>query len=60
VARATLAGLACHAKEQGGGISVTRLWQRGNIDYKRIPELDGLDLDPYRSAQREEVRISTT
>src|SRR4051794_23266685 len=32
--KARLGGLADHAKEQGGGVSVTRLWKRGSIDYK--------------------------
>ena len=49
-----------HAKEQGGGVSVTRLWKRGNIDYKRVPELRGVDLEPYRQSGREETRITTT
>lgn len=58
-AKANLVGLASHAKEQGGGVTVTRLWKRGNIDYKRVPELCGVDLDPYRQPGREETRITT-
>ena len=50
--------MASHAKEQGAGVSVTRLWKRGNIDYKKVPELQGLDLEQYRGATREEVRIT--
>ena len=57
-AKAKLVGLTSHAKEQGGGVSVTRLWKRGNIDYKRVPELRGVDLEPYRQAAREETRIT--
>ncbi len=57
-AKATLIGLADHAKEQGGGVSVTRLWKRGNVEYKRVPELAGVDLEQYRGAAREEVRIT--
>src|SRR5207253_304873 len=56
-AKARLVGLADHAKEQGGGISVTRLWKRGNVDYKLVPELAGVDLELYRSTAREEVRV---
>jgi putative phage-type endonuclease len=56
-AKARLVGLADHAKEQGGGVSVTRLWKRGNVDYKRVPELATVDLEKYRSAAREETRI---
>ena len=56
--RPALVGLADHAKEQGGGVSVTRLWKRGNVEYKRVPELAGVDLEQYRGAAREEVRIT--
>jgi putative phage-type endonuclease len=59
-AKECLVGLASHAKEQGGRVSVTRLWKRGNIDYKRVPELAGLDLEPYRAAAREETRVMIT
>ena len=38
-------------------MSVTRLWKRGNIDYKSVPELRGVDLEPYRQPAREETRI---
>lgn len=56
-AKTHLIALASHAKEQGGGVSVTRLWKRGNVDYKRVPELLGVDLEPYRGVPREEVRV---
>ena len=56
-AKARLTGLATHAKEQGGGISVTRVWRRGSVDYKLVPELLGVDLEPYRGSPREEVRV---
>ena len=57
-AKAQLAGLARHAKEQGGSVSVTRLWKRGNIDYKRVPQLVGVDLEPFRGEARAEVRVT--
>lgn len=57
-ARAQLTALACHAKEQGGGVSVTRFWKRGAIDYRRIPELIKVDVECYRSTPREEIRVS--
>jgi putative phage-type endonuclease len=58
-AKAKLVGLANHAKEQGGGVSVSRLWKRGNVDYKRVPELIAVDLEQYRGPPREETRIIT-
>ena len=57
-AKTRLIELAGHAKEQGGGVSVTRFWKRGAIDYKRIPQLVGVDLKPYRSEPREEMRVT--
>ncbi len=58
--KAQLLGLAAHANEEGGGVAVTRFWKRGAIDYKKISELQALDLDQYRAPAREEVRITTT
>jgi len=58
-AKDALMGLASHAKEQGGGLSVTRYWKKGAVDYKRVPELAGIDVEQYRAASREEVRITT-
>ena len=58
-AKARIVGMANHAKEQGGGVSVTRLWKRGSVDYKNIPELKGLNLELYRGLPREETRITT-
>lgn len=57
-AKSKLVSLTRHAKEQGGGVSITRLWKRGNIEYKRVPELVGVDLEQYRGAAREEVRVT--
>lgn len=57
-AREALLALAKHPKEQGAGVSVTRYWKAGNVDYKRIPALKGLDLSGYRGKAREEVRVT--
>lgn len=35
-----------------------RLWKAGNVDYKRIPELQGVDLNNYRGQGMEEVRAT--
>lgn len=35
-----------------------RYWKAGNVDYKKIPALQGLDLSCYRGKAREEVRVS--
>ncbi|MFC7411408.1 YqaJ viral recombinase family protein [Hydrogenophaga atypica] len=57
-ARQALVALADHPKESGAGVTVSRYWKQGNVDYKRIPALQGLDLSPYRGRAREEVRVS--
>ncbi|MEJ7668096.1 MAG: YqaJ viral recombinase family protein [Casimicrobiaceae bacterium] len=59
-AKSQLVDLSCHAKEQGGGVSVTRYWKSGAIDYKAIPGLTGVDLEPYRRPAREEVRVQVS
>ena len=57
-AKAQLIALATHTKESGFGVSVTRFWKQGNVDYKKVPELQGCDLNLYRGTTREEVRIT--
>lgn len=58
-ARTALVALATHPKETGAGVSVTRYWKAGSVDYKKVVELRGVDLERYRGKAREEVRVST-
>jgi hypothetical protein len=58
VARQRLVDLAMYPRETGSGVSVVRLWKAGNVDYKKVPELRGVDLDRYRGKGREEVRVT--
>ena len=51
---------ARHPREQGGGVSVTRFWKSGSVDYKKVVELKGVDLERYRGRSREEVRVSVS
>lgn len=57
-ARAQSITLAQHPREQGAGVTVTRDWKQGGVDYKRIPELKTVDLDLFRRRASEEVRIT--
>jgi predicted phage-related endonuclease len=57
-ARERLVGLAQHPSEVGAGVSVTRFWKTGSVNYKAVPQLRGVDLEPYRSAGRFETRVS--
>jgi putative phage-type endonuclease len=58
LSRQGLIALAQHAREQGAGVSVTRFLRAGNVDYKQVPALKGLDLDAYRGKSRQEVRVT--
>jgi predicted phage-related endonuclease len=58
-AREALLALARHPKEQGAGVSVTRFWKAGAVNYKAVPELKGVNLERYRGKLREEVRVTT-
>ncbi len=58
IAKAVLIGLTDHPREAGYGVAVTRFWKAGNIDYKRLPALAGVDLELYRGKAREEVRVT--
>jgi len=57
-AKEALVALAEHAHEQGAGVTVTRFWKAGNVDYKKVVELGGVDLEAYRGKGREEVRVT--
>lgn len=56
--RSTLVGLAAHPKEVGAGVAETRFWKAGSVDYKKVVELKGVNLERYRSKAREEVRVT--
>ena len=57
-ARERLVGLASHASETGHGVTVTRFFKQGNVEYKKIPLLKTVQLDDYRAAGRVEVRVT--
>ncbi|HRF11267.1 MAG TPA: hypothetical protein PLR37_03900, partial [Candidatus Accumulibacter phosphatis] len=57
-AKDRLLELSTHPSETGFGVSVTRYWKQGNVDYKRVPELQGVNLDAYRQKGRFETRVS--
>jgi len=57
-AKGQLIELASHSSETGCGVTVTRFWKAGIVDYKRVPALAGVDLDQFRSGAKQEVRVS--
>ncbi len=58
--KAALVRLANHTSETGAGVKVSRFHKLGSVDYKKIPELKGVDLDRYRGQSREEVRVTVS
>ena len=57
-AKENLVALAGHTSEQGHGVTVTQYVKAGAVDYKKVPELKGVDLERYRVAARQEVRVT--
>lgn len=57
-AKQRLVALTSHTSEQGFGVTVSRYLKTGNVDYKRVPQLIGVDLDQYRGPAREEIRVT--
>lgn len=56
--REQLVCLSGKTNAMGSGIRISRVLRKGNIDYKNIPQLQGLDLEPYRKPTTESWRIS--
>lgn len=46
-------GMSC----KGGGFIFTRTLRKGTVDYSRIPQLSGIDLEPYRKSQTESWKL---
>ena len=46
-ARNALVTLTNHPREQGAGVAMTRFWKTGNVEYKKVKVLQGLDLSSY-------------
>ena len=57
-AKEALVALTSHPSESGLGVSVSQYWKRGAVDYKAVPALKGVDLEPYRKEPRLEVRVA--
>ena len=57
-AKSALLTLAHHPAESGFGVSVTRYWKQGAVDYKKVPELATVDLNAYRKKGGFETRVT--
>lgn len=43
-----------------GELRLTRYFKKGNVDYSRIPQLDGVDLNAFRKKGGDQYRITST
>ena len=56
--RQELIALAGSQSSQGAGIKLSKVPRKGAIDYSAIPQLTGLDLEPYRKKSIEYWKVS--
>lgn len=49
-------GLNC----KGGGVSLSQVQRKGHVDYAKIPQLQGMDLESYRKPSSTSWRINVT
>lgn len=47
-----------HNRVEGGGVRAIKMRRTGIVDYKRIPELKGVDLDAYRNAPTNYIKLT--
>lgn len=56
--REQLIALASDHNTKGAGIRVQKVVRRGSVDYKKVPQLEGVDLDKFRKAPVETWRLT--
>jgi hypothetical protein len=56
--RKQLIFLSGDSNTRGCGISLCKIERKGAVDYSRIPELKGIDLDKYRKESSKSWRIN--
>jgi putative phage-type endonuclease len=50
--------IANQRSSKGHGLSVTKILRKGAVDYNLVPQLQGVDVEPYRKPSIESWRIS--
>lgn len=55
--RETLITMANQESAQGSGIRLRKTTRQGNVDYSKVPQLKGVDLDQYRKPETTSFRI---
>ncbi len=56
--RKQLIFLSGESNTKGSGISLCQIQRKGNVDYAKIPQLKGIDLDQYRKSSSNSWRIT--
>jgi len=57
-AKKALIALSAAPRSRGAGVLVTRFKRAGRVQYGKVPVLEGMDLDEYRSPASDEVRVT--
>lgn len=57
-ARSKIINLAGEVSATGNGLKVTRVERQGSVDYSKVPELKGINLDQYRKQGSVSYRIT--
>lgn len=55
--RNSLIQLAGKMNCKGNGIKLSRIIRKGSVNYQKIPELQGVNLEPYRNSSIETFRV---
>lgn len=53
-----LVSMSNHQNSTGGGIKLEKVVKRGSIQYSRVPQLQGVDLENFRSELTEYWKVS--
>jgi putative phage-type endonuclease len=56
--RKKLIFLSGEQNTKGSGISLCQVQRKGNVDYAKVPQLKGIDLEPYRKPSTTSWRIT--
>ncbi len=56
--RNALINMADKQSAEGAGIRLQKVYRKGNVDYSKVPELSGVDLERYRKRGSESFRIT--
>lgn len=56
--QALIAGMTSEDVTEFNGVTVTKVVSKGGVDYKKVPELQGVNLDKYRKPDTTSYRVT--